>query len=103
MADTWSLNVDARSPNDPVFVGTGELPSGRYPNRNFIGDLTNVALRALADASMVPRDVDTILLIPNLHSSVDQADLVFSRMAEELGLMPPSAVKDRVWASNSIS
>ncbi len=87
MADTWPLNVDAKSPNDPVFVGTGELPSGRYPDRNFIGDLTHVGLLALKDAQMVPRHVDTILLIPNLHSAVDQADLIFSRMAEELGLI----------------
>ena len=87
MADTWPLHVDANAPNDPVFIGVGELPSGRYPERNFIGDLTHVGLRALADADMVPRDVDTILLIPCLHSPFDQADLIFSRMAEELGLI----------------
>ena len=87
MADTWPLHVDANAPNDPVFVGVGELPSGRFPERNFIGDLTHVGLRALADANMVPRDVDTILLIPCLHSPFDQADLIFSRMAEELGLI----------------
>jgi acetyl-CoA acetyltransferase len=80
------MNVEAGAPNDPVFVGVGELPSGRYPARSFIGDLTEVAHRALADAGMVPRDVDTILLIPCLHSFDDQADLVFSRMVEELGL-----------------
>lgn len=87
MADTWPLNIDAQSPHDPVFIGVGELPSGRYPQRNFIGDLTHVGLLALADAQMVPRDVDTILLIPCLHSPFDQADLIFSRMAEELGLI----------------
>ena len=35
---------------------------------------------------MTPRDIDTILLIPNLHSGADQADLIFCRMAEELGI-----------------
>jgi len=87
MTDNWPLNVNAKSPNDPVFVGTGELPSGRYPDRSFIADLTHVGLKALADCGMVPRDVDTILLIPCLHSPFDQADLIFSRMAEELGLI----------------
>jgi acetyl-CoA C-acetyltransferase len=86
MAETWPLNVDAGAANDPVFVGLGEIPSGRYPDRNFIGDLTKVALLALEDAAMAPKDVDTILLIPNLHGFADQADLVFSRMVEELGL-----------------
>jgi acetyl-CoA C-acetyltransferase len=82
----WPLNIRAGSAEEPVFIGVGELPSGRYPQRTFIGDLTHVALHALADASMSPRDVDTILLIPNLHSFDDQADLIFSRMVEELGI-----------------
>jgi len=86
MADNWPLHVKADLPNDPVFVGVGELPSGRYPLRSFIGDLTRVALLALKDSGMAPRDIDTILLIPNLHSVADQADLVFSRLVEELGL-----------------
>jgi acetyl-CoA C-acetyltransferase len=67
-------------------VGVGELPSGRYPERTFVMGLTQVALLALKDARMLPGDVDTILLIPNLHSFTDQADLIFSRMVEELGL-----------------
>lgn len=86
MADSWPLYVDAGQANDPLFVGVGEIPSGRYPQRNFIGDLTKVALLALKDAGMAPKDVDTILLIPNLHGFADQADLVFSRMIEELGI-----------------
>ena len=83
---TSGLHIEAGAPNDPVFLGIGELPSGRYPDRTFIGDLTEVATLAMADAAVEPRDVDTILLIPNLHSFDDQADLVFSRMVEELGL-----------------
>lgn len=88
MADEFipRLSTDARSPNDPVFIGVGELPSGRYPNRSFIGDITEVAHRALKDANLPLSEVDTILLIPCLHSFEDQADLVFSRMVEELGL-----------------
>jgi acetyl-CoA C-acetyltransferase len=86
MSESWRPSTRADSSEDPVFVGVGELPSGRYPQRSFIGDLTKVGLLALRDAGMAPRDVDTILLIPNLHSFDDQADLVFSRMVEELGL-----------------
>lgn len=86
MSDTWPLYIDKDSPNDPVFVGIGEIPSGRYPDRSFIGALTKVGQLAIKDAGMIPADIDTILLIPNLHSFDDQADLVFSRMVEELGL-----------------
>ena len=80
------LITDARSPNDPVFIGVGELPSGRYPNRTFMGDLTEVAHRTLQNANLRRDEIDTVLLIPCLHSFEDQADLVFSRIIEELGL-----------------
>ncbi|GEK79104.1 thiolase family protein [Agrococcus baldri] len=80
------LNITAGDANDPVFVGVGEIVSGRFPDRSFIQSLTQVAIRALKDASMVPADIDTVVLIPALHSFDQQADLVFSRMVEELGL-----------------
>jgi acetyl-CoA C-acetyltransferase len=80
------LHVQAGASNDPVFIGIGELPSGKYPHRTFIGDLTEVATLAMRDARVEPSDVDTILLIPCLHSFDDQADLIFSRVVEELGL-----------------
>ena len=86
MAENWTLHVDANADNDPVFVGVGEIPTGKFPDRGFIQALTKVAILALKDASMVPRDIDTIMLIPCLHSGADQADLVFSRMVEELGI-----------------
>ena len=86
MAENWTLHVDKDAANDPVFVGVGELKTGKFPDRGFIEALTKVAILALRDAGMVPKDIDTILLIPNLHSGADQADLVFSRMVEELGI-----------------
>lgn len=103
MADSWPLYVDAKSPNDPVFIGIGEIPSGRYPERSFIGDLTKVALLALKDAGMTPRDIDTILLIPNLHGFTDQADLVFSRMVEELGIAGQAKASYMVHSGGSTS
>lgn len=72
--------------DEAVFIGVGELPSGRYPDRPFMGDLVNVAVAAVRDAGLTVPDIDTILLIPCLHSPADQADLVFSRVVEELGL-----------------
>ena len=103
MAEVWPNYVEAGQPNDPVFVGVGEIPSGRYPDRNFIGDLTKVAILALKDAGMAPKDVDTILLIPNLHGFADQADLVFSRMVEELGLNRQAKASYMVHSGGSTS
>jgi acetyl-CoA C-acetyltransferase len=101
--DSWPLYINQDSPNDPVFVGIGEIPSGRYPDRSFIGDLTKVGLLAIADAGMVPTDIDTIMLIPNLHSFDDQADLVFSRMVEELGLSKKAKSSFMVHSGGSTS
>jgi acetyl-CoA C-acetyltransferase len=86
MSEKWTLNVAPGADNDPVFVGVGEIPTGKFPDRGFIQALTKVAVLALKDAGMVPKDIDTIMLIPCLHSGADQADLVFSRMVEELGI-----------------
>jgi acetyl-CoA C-acetyltransferase len=102
-SEVWPLRVAAGAPEDPVFVGVGELPSGRYPQRTFVGDLTLVAVRALRDAGMVPRDVDTIVLIPNLHSFDDQADLIFSRMVEELGIAGHAKASFMVHSGGSTS
>lgn len=74
------------SADQAVFIGLAELPSGRYPNRPFMGDLVNVGVAAVQDAGLTIADIDTIVLIPCLHSPTDQADLVFSRVVEELGL-----------------
>jgi acetyl-CoA C-acetyltransferase len=103
MSESWPSPVSAGASEDPVFVGVGELPSGRYPQRTFVGDLTIVAGRALRDAGMVPRDIDTIILIPNLHSFNDQADLIFSRMVEELGLANHAKASFMVHSGGSTS
>jgi acetyl-CoA C-acetyltransferase len=103
MSESGPVKIGKGSPEDPVFVGVGELPSGRYPQRSFIGDLTLVALRALKDAQMAPRDVDTIVLIPNLHSFNDQADLIFSRLVEELGLAGHAKASFMVHSGGSTS
>jgi len=89
--------------DNAVFVGIGELPSGRYPERTFMGDLVAAGHLALADAGLTPRDVDTILLIPCLHSSIDQADLVFSRVVEELGLSKQAKSQFMVHSGGSTS
>ena len=103
MSDSWPLQTRRGAPEDPVFIGVGELPSGRYPDRTFIGDLTLVALRALRDARLKPYEVDTILLIPNLHSFNDQADLIFSRLVEELGLAGRAKASFMVHSGGSTS
>ena len=80
------MTGSARGLKEPVFVGIGELPAGRFPDQSFMEALTDVAMLALDDAGLKPRDVDMLLLAPCLHSMEDQADLIFSRVVEDLGL-----------------
>jgi len=79
-------NPMAESELEAAFVGIAEIPSGRYPDRPFMGSLVQVAITAIRDAGLQVSDIDTVLLIPCLHSADDQADLIFSRVVEELGL-----------------
>src|SRR5205807_10142168 len=96
-------NKEIATVDNAVFVGVGELPSGRYPDRSFMGDLVTVAHLALEDAGLTPPDVDTILLIPCLHSFIDQADLVFSRVVEELGLSKQAKSQFMIHSGGSTS
>jgi len=98
-----ALATDRGAANDPVFLGVGELPSGRYPERSFIGALTEVAIRALRNSAVMPSEIDTIVLIPCLHSFDDQADLVFSRLVEELGLAGQAKASFMVHSGGSTS
>ncbi|MGH8998439.1 MAG: thiolase family protein [Acidimicrobiia bacterium] len=89
--------------SDAAFIGVGELPSGRHPERSFMGSCVASAHLALADASLTPTDVDTIVLIPCLHSFIDQADLIFSRVVEELGLAGHAKASFMVHSGGSTS
>jgi acetyl-CoA acetyltransferase len=92
-----------KTPGEAVFIGVGELPSGRYPERSFVSACVEAAYAALADAELTPRDIDTIVLIPCLHSFDDQADLVFSRLVEELGIAGKAKCSFMVHSGGSTS
>lgn len=79
-------NVSAQE-REPVFAGIGELESGRFPDRTLMGDLIDVADLALANAGLTSKDIDVILFGSNMHSMEEQADLIFSRVAEEMGVL----------------
>lgn len=74
------------SANDAAFIGVGEIPSGVYRQRGFMAQIIEASARAIQDAKIAHTDIDQIVLIPCLHGIPDQADLIFSRVAEELGL-----------------
>jgi acetyl-CoA C-acetyltransferase len=91
------------TPEEAVFIGIGELESGRFPDRPFMQALVDVSIEAIRDARLTVDDIDTVLLIPCLHSADDQADLIFSRVVEELGLHGRAKVNVMVHSGGSTS
>jgi acetyl-CoA acetyltransferase len=77
---------EAGSASDAAFIGVGEIESGKFPRRGFMAQIVEASARAIQDAEIKHTDIDQIVLIPCLHGAEDQADLIFSRVAEELGL-----------------
>jgi len=73
--------------DEGAIIGVGELESGKFPDRPFMQALVDVSIEAIQDAQLTVSDIDTVLLIPCLHSADDQADLIFNRVTEELGLL----------------
>jgi acetyl-CoA acetyltransferase len=94
---------DRGSPEEAVFIGVGELESGRFPDRPFMQALVDVSLAAVEDAELTIGDIDTVVLIPCLHSPDDQADLIFSRTVEELGLLGRAKANMMVHSGGSTS
>jgi acetyl-CoA acetyltransferase len=87
MTDVWTPPYpEPGSANDAAFIGIGEIPSGVYRERGFMAQIVEASARAIQDARLAHTDIDQIVLIPCLHGIPDQADLIFSRVAEELGL-----------------
>lgn len=103
MTQTADRSAPPASPEEAVFIGVGELESGRFPDRPFMQALVDVSLDAIKDAALTVNDIDTILLIPCLHSADEQADLIFSRLVEELGLQGKAKLSVMLHSGGSTS
>ena len=96
-------DLERGAPEEAVFIGVGELESGRFPDRPFMQALVDVSIDAITDAELTVADIDTVVLIPCLHSPDDQADLIFSRTVEELGLHGRAKVNVMMHSGGSTS
>jgi len=94
---------DRGASEEAVFVGIGELESGRFPDRPFMQALVDVSISAIEDAELTVEDIDAVVLIPCLHSADDQADLIFSRVVEELGLHGRAKLSAMIHSGGSTS
>ena len=67
-------------------VGIGEVPTGAYPERTAL-DAALIAARQAVQDSGIPKDeIDVVMPTGVIYSGEFNADLIFSRLVEELGL-----------------
>ncbi len=69
-----------------AIVGTGEVPTGRYPDRSPISAALESARMAIKDAGLRKDDIDTVIPTTALCNPAFNTDLVTGRIIEELGL-----------------
>jgi acetyl-CoA C-acetyltransferase len=69
-----------------AIVGIGEVPTGKYPNRSAVEAAADAARMAVRDAGLDKSDIDVVMPTGAIFSSSWNADLIFSRLVEELGM-----------------
>ncbi|MCF8112180.1 MAG: thiolase family protein [Desulfobacteraceae bacterium] len=67
-------------------VGIGEVPTGRYPERDCMDGCVTSAVQAIADAGIDKNEIDCVVPCGTVFSGAYNSDLVTSRVVEELGL-----------------
>jgi len=67
-------------------AGIGEVPTGRYPERDCMEACVEAAVQAIADAGLDKESIDFVIPCGTVYSGAYNSDLVTSRVVEELGL-----------------
>ncbi|MGC8907087.1 MAG: thiolase family protein [Desulfomonilaceae bacterium] len=69
-----------------AIIGTGEVPTGRFPEKAAIYHAIESARRAIADAGIKKEEIDFVMPTAALYSPQFNTELVTCRIIEELGL-----------------
>jgi acetyl-CoA C-acetyltransferase len=69
-----------------AIVGVGEAQNGKFPERSPIGTAVDVAIEAIQDAGLEPKDIGAVLTAPAFGDANLNVDLTFGRLTQELGL-----------------
>lgn len=69
-----------------AIVGIGELPTGWFPEKEFMQMYVEVIKETILDAGIDKNDIDAVVFLAPLSQPLYAAHLTFSRTVEELGL-----------------
>ncbi len=86
-----------------AIVGTGEVPTGRFERRPALESALESSRQAIMDAGIDKSEIDTVLTAGAIFSRKYNADMVFSRLVEELGLQETAHLNAQVFAGGASS
>lgn len=69
-----------------AIAGIGEVPTGRYPERDCIESAVESAYLALEDAGLDKDEIDFVIPCGTVYQSAYNSDLICSRIIGEMGL-----------------
>lgn len=84
-------------------VGFGEVPTGKFPNRPCLTSALESCRQAILDSGIDKDEIDTIIPTGTFFNRRYNTDMVFSKLAEELGLLGKAKVNMQVFAGGSSS
>ncbi|MCW2993100.1 MAG: Acetyl-CoA acetyltransferase-like protein [Conexibacter sp.] len=82
-------------------VGIGEVPVGKFPDRQLLDIAITVAEQALEDGGVDRKEVDTLLMAPCFADPWFNTDLGFARLVDELGMRATVRLNAQVNAGGS--
>ncbi len=67
-------------------IGTGEVPTGWFPERLAFDAVLDVSIQAIADSGIDKNDIGAVIIVPPLGIEWLEYHLTFGRLVEALGL-----------------
>ncbi|MDB6107790.1 MAG: thiolase protein [Gammaproteobacteria bacterium] len=85
-----------------AIVGVGEVPTGKYPLRTELEAAVTACRAAMLDAGLGPKDIEVVMPVGVVMGSRHfNADLIFSRICEELGMLRSAKLNVQVMAGGA--
>ena len=86
-----------------AFVGIGEVPTGKFPNRLCLLNALESCRQAILDSGIKKDEIDTIIPTGTFFNRRYNTDMVFAKIVEELGLLGKAKNNFQVFAGGSSS
>lgn len=84
-----------------AIVGTGEVPTGRFPERAAIVSAVDSCRQAILDAGIKKDDIDCVIPTGSMFSSSYNTEMCTSRIVEELGLTRKATTNFQIFSGGS--